>query len=72
MGRRGARSSLLERLSESAFRELMSDRSPPGPRYPPEILLQRCPVCLEWMPEHSKRDGQCRACGAWVGAVGKK
>ncbi|MFA6165373.1 MAG: hypothetical protein WC700_02070 [Gemmatimonadaceae bacterium] len=67
MARRGTRSSLLERLSESAFRDLMTDKRPSsGPRIPPVILLERCPVCREWMPEHSKRDGQCRACDAWL------
>lgn len=61
-----AGSSLFERLSESAYRDLMTDKPAAGPRQPPVILLQRCPVCLEWLPQGSREDGQCRACGAWI------
>lgn len=67
----GDRSSMFERLSDYAFRELMTDKHPSGPRIPPVILLQRCPVCREWMPQHSREDGQCRACGAWFALLVK-
>lgn len=63
----GGRSSLIERLSDYAFHELMTDKLPRSrPIEPPEILLERCPVCREWMPQHSKETGQCRACDAWI------
>ena len=65
----GGRSSLFERLSDYAFRELMRDKPPRGSRPPSVIELERCPVCREWLPQRSKETGQCRACDAWIGPL---
>ena len=62
----GGHSSLFERLSEDAFRDLMRDKPVAGPRVPPVILLEKCPVCAEWLPQGSREMGQCRACEAWI------
>ena len=63
--------SLLAPISNAELADLLAPL--PRARRAPEfrILLQRCPVCQEWMPQGSRKDGQCRACGAWIGAVGR-
>ncbi len=58
---------LIERLSNAALRDLLYDKPASSiPRMPPLILLERCPVCHEWLPQGSKQAGQCRACDAWI------
>ena len=65
-----ARSSLFERLSESAFRDLMSDRPvSTAARLPPVILLEKCPVCSQWLTQGAKAMGQCRSCESWIGVL---
>lgn len=58
--------SLLARLSNAEYQDLMADKRPSGPRPPSVIHLEHCPVCQEWLPQRSKETGQCRACDAWI------
>ena len=55
----------LRQLTPAEFDRIVAD-DPPRPWEPCVILLEHCPACGGWLPEHSRALGQCRECGAFL------
>lgn len=58
--------SLLSRLWNEEWADLMAPIPAPSQREPSVVLLQRCPVCAEWLTEGSQERGRCGACDVWL------
>lgn len=55
--------SLLARIPNAEFRELMAAPPLTIDRDPPLVLLRWCTVCVGWMREGSAAIGRCVDCG---------